>query len=483
MSIKMRLLWSNLLIILVPVIVTALVGILCVAVIVFSMFRGIGFNVENSEKFSYVSMAVTETVEHKLENGGDLTSLAKLLDGNGMSLNVISGDKTIFSYGESKKEDAELMSASESLKNEMTISSGRRSVHIKEETIKGVDYRICIFGGNIQTQSRYDIESILGITIILLFVTILLSIIFTDRFVTKFVFKKIETALDILTYGVRQISDGNLDYLIDYQRKDEFLPVCEDFNRMALRLKESVELTKQQEKSRKELIAGISHDIRSPLTSIQAYAEGLLDGVTRTEADEKRYIETIKKKADELEHMISQLFLFSKMELGYNAYNPCVMRLDETVDRIVSEQREEYGKQGMEFETNLCTAEIYADPVQIRRIVNNILENSLKYKEKKRGRIIINMSSADDGWHLSISDDGPGVPQESLSHLFEVFYRSDPSRHNPNQGSGLGLAIVANAVHQLGGTISAKNGNNRGLEIEIIFPYYEVNEDDENIDC
>ena len=483
MTVRRRLFLSNILMILVPVISTALVGIFCIVAIIFSVFHGAGFDAESPEEFTYVSMTVTESIEHKLKNGEDLSSLEKLLDSNKMGLNIISGDNTIFSYGEAKKEDHALLAAAEYMKYEATISHNGRSLYIKTENINDKEYCICLFGETVNIQNYYGIEDILIVSIILIAVTIFISIILTNRFLVKFVFKKIEEPLDILSYGVRQISEGNLDYRIEYRQTDEFLSVCDDFNKMALRLKESVELIHHQERSRKELIAGISHDIRSPLTSIQAYVEGLLDGVTKTEQDRRRYLKTIKTKAEELEHMISQLFLFSKMELGENVYNPSVLRLDEVISRIVSELSIDYNRQGMEIKTELCPAEIYADSIQIRRIITNILDNSLKYKEKDNGKIIITLDSSGDRWHLSIADDGPGVPQESVPHLFEVFYRSDPSRQNPNKGSGLGLAIVEHSVHQLGGSICAKNRPQGGLEIEITFLRYEENRDGKDINC
>ena len=170
---------------------------------------------------------------------------------------------------------------------------------------------------------------------------------------------KIEEPLDILTDGVRQIRDGNLDYRIDYVREDEFRPVCDDFNEMALRLKESVERVQKQERSRKELIAGISHDIRSPLTSIQAYVEGLIDGIARTPEKKQEYLHTIKNKAEDLEHIVSQLFLFSKMELGEYPERMCLMNLDETVTETVEGIREEYREKGLDIHMDLIPARIW----------------------------------------------------------------------------------------------------------------------------
>lgn len=137
----------------------------------------------------------------------------------------------------------------------------------------------------------------LAASVIVILLTIFLSILLTNRFLIRFVFRKIERPLDILTKGVHEIRDGNLDYRIHYDGNDEFLPVCEDFNEMAERLKTSVCQIQRQERSRKELVAGISHDIRSPLTSITAYVEGLLDGIARTPEAQRQYLETIRAKA------------------------------------------------------------------------------------------------------------------------------------------------------------------------------------------
>lgn len=127
-------------------------------------------------------------------------------------------------------------------------------------------------------------------------VTLLLIVFLTNRFLTRFVFRRISEPLTTLAEGVHQIRDGNLTYRIDYRENDEFLPVCEDFNEMAQRLRTAVEQSQKEEESRKELLASISHDIRSPLTSIRAYVEGLTDGVADTPEKQKNYLDTIRKK-------------------------------------------------------------------------------------------------------------------------------------------------------------------------------------------
>lgn len=482
MTIKKRLFWSNIFMILVPVIAAALVGLLCIGFIWLALISGAGLGLRDREDFDRACMAITEVVEHRLDRGAGFSSLEALLDSNGMSIKILQGEAVFYSYGDAGEADEQLVAAADLLGNDATITQKGRSLHVRRESAGGQDYVICIFGGDTGEKNYAGIKVALAMSIIVIAFTIFLSILLTNRFLTRFVFQKIEEPLDILTNGVHEIRDGNLDWRIAYDRQDEFGPVCEDFNEMAGRLKESVGKLQQQERSRKELIAGISHDIRSPLTSIQAYVEGLLDGIAKTPEAQKRYLETIKTKAEDLEHIVSQLFLFSKMDLGECPQNLCQLRLDETILDTVSALRAEYRQKGLSVATDLEPVTMDFDPVQMQRIVTNILENSLKYKNKDRGQLKISLRQTESGCRLSFADDGPGVPEAALPHLFEVFYRSDPARQNPNQGSGLGLAIVAKAAQGMGGTVSALNRSPSGLEIRLDFPKEGVTHG-KNSDC
>lgn len=481
MTIKKRLFWSNIMMILVPVIAAAIVGASCIGFIWLTLVHGLGLGIHEPEEFTMVSEAVTEAIEYSLEKGSDLSSMETLFSSNHMTVKICTDTETVYFYGEQGADDEVLLQASDLLNGDATITQGGKSLYVKTMKVSDTKYTVYLFG-TYDTVRSYSNLKIAGTFVFILIVfAIFLSILLTNRFLTKFVLKRIEEPLDILADGVHEIRDGNLDYRIAYDRQDEFQPVCEDFNEMARKLKELVRQIQQQEQSRKELIAGISHDIRSPLTSIRAYVEGLLDGIAKTPESQKMYLETIRTKAGDLEHMVSQLFLFSKMELGEYPENPCELRLDDTISHVVSGLLEEYRQKGLDIHMELEPAALYVDPVQIQRITANILENSLKYKDKEQGNIWINLRKTAQGCRLSFADDGPGVPQEALPHLFEVFYRSDPARQNPNKGSGLGLAIVANAVERTGGRIEALKGTAGGLEIRIDF-LDEVREYGENPD-
>lgn len=475
-TIKKRLVISNILMIFVPVVITAFIGLVCVGIIWFSVRYGAGLGFEDSEDFYKASRSISVIVEKSLKEGThnnlaeDLAEISGMLDKNALALSVDASGENIYWYGHTTDADKTLLKSVAALGGEGFVSNGSRELYVHPSEIDGTVYRIAIFASPSELSYSTLKVAIVFSTIILLS-AVFFSILLTNRFLTKFVFQKIERPLDILSDGVRQISDGNLEHRIEYNYQDEFAPVCADFNEMAARLKASVELTEQHEQSRKELLVGISHDLRSPLTSIRAYVEGLLDGVAKTPEAQRGYLETIKVKAGAIDRMLAKIFLFSKMELGEYPDNPELLHLDDEVRQLVRALGTEYEEKGLVLSVGeLVPATVSADPDQLRRVLANIMENSLKYKTKGMGTLTISLQEEDRGYRLSLCDDGPGVTEDALSHLFEVFYRSDPSRQNPHRGSGLGLAIAANAVQRMKGTIEAKISENGGLEIVICLP-------------
>ncbi len=475
-TIKRRLVISNILMILVPVVITAFIGLVCLGIIWVSVRYGAGLGFGDSEDFYKASRGISLIVEKSLEQGAhknlaeDLSDISKLLDKNAMALSVDSFGGSLYQYGHTTDYDGTLLKAVEALGGEGFVSNGSRELYVWKSEVDGTVYHIAIFASTAELSYNTLKVSIIFSVIFLLF-AVFFSILLTNRFLTKFVFQKIEGPLDILSDGVKQISDGNLDYRINYKYQDEFAPVCTDFNEMAARLKASVERTEQHEQSRKELLVGISHDLRSPLTSIRAYVEGLLDGIAKTPESQKAYLETIKSKAEDIDRMLAKIFMFSKMELGEYPDNPELLRLDDEIRQLVRALNTEYEDKGLIISvSNLVPATVSADPDQFRRVLINIIENSVKYKTKNVGTLTISLQEEDHWYLLSLCDDGPGVLEDTLPHLFEVFYRSDPSRQNPHYGSGLGLAIAANAIQRMKGTIEAKNNENGGLEIVIYMP-------------
>lgn len=231
------------------------------------------------------------------------------------------------------------------------------------------------------------------------------------------------------------------------------------------------------ENNRKILIAGISHDLRTPLTVIKAYLEGLETGVADTPEKQKKYRDTITAKANDLEKIINQLFLFSKLDIGDLPMNLQNIEVGKFIQDLTDDLTDEYKQKGILLEIeNLADDSVRADVLWLHNVFVNIFENSAKYKNKDSGKVIISAVrvkgiNGKAAMEIHLCDDGPGVPPETLDKLFDVFYRLDSSRSTQGQrGSGLGLAISSKMVQHMGGTIRAELGESGGLAIVISFP-------------
>ena len=436
MTIKKRLFLSNLFMLLIPAMVSVL--ILAVSLLFF-------VNVVYKQ-------VMDETVRE--ENTVHLEEI---------QLQIYQGDAQICSMGTSTQ-----ALASQSLQ-ELSSSTPNGSLYMEQAEIEGISYTIYLFFSAPVKESAWN-ELIVKYWILVLLVLIVAAVLVTNQFLTKFVFRKIEKPLDLLVSGVHEIQNGNLTYRIVYKEKDEFLPVFKDFNQMAERLQQSIEQIERED--RKELIAGISHDLRTPLTSIKAYIEGLIEGIAQTPERQQKYMQTIREKANDIDRMVDKLFLFSKLDLGDSPFYPEPISVAEALNSLISENAEAYAKQGMtitlEEIPEACT--VYADPVQFRNAITNLLENSLKYKDAPEVQVRIRCTETDSDATIIVSDNGPGVPEEALPKLFDVFYRSDPARSNPQSGSGLGLAITAKILERFGGSIRAEQETPKGLRILLTIP-------------
>jgi len=338
------------------------------------------------------------------------------------------------------------------------------SIYYLKEGVEFEQYRMEIFNLSI---------------ILILFVVAIIFI--TNKLLTRHVFRNIITPLETLAYGVHQIRDGNLDYRIEYNGKDEFAQIVSDFNEMAGRLLDMVNARKKDDENRRELIAGISHDLRTPLTSIKAYVEGLEKGVATNPQIQKMYLDTIKSKTDDLNYIVTQLFQFSKLDIGEFPF--CMERLDigRTLADYVDGVQIEYMDKGLSVSVakNVTGLFVEADAVQLRNIFTNLLENAHKYGASEGGIVTITCEEIDGAVRLSFTDNGAGVPPETLERLFDVFYRNDKARTKPGQGSGLGLAIAQKIAERFGGSICAHNAEGAGLCVEIWVPLCRGGDEDE----
>jgi signal transduction histidine kinase len=307
-------------------------------------------------------------------------------------------------------------------------------------------------------------RSILFIVLFIIFMSII------NSFLSYRMTKRIVKPLEPLGEGVRQIQENNLAFRIDYKDNDEFRSICDAFNEMAEKLETSTAKQKKDEANRRELIAGISHDLRTPLTSIKGYVEGIKTGVASTTEMQEKYLDIINNKAAVMEHIIEQLFLFSKLDMDEFPLAMRKVNISFAICDIIEDALPEYTSRGLDiqFDEMQDNTHVSADVLMLRNVIINILENSVKYKTKERGQIKIGVSVVDNFVLLRLADDGSGVQADMLPKLFDVFYRTDPSRSK--SGSGLGLAICAKIIERMGGSIHAEQPTSGGLAIIIKLP-------------
>jgi signal transduction histidine kinase len=308
----------------------------------------------------------------------------------------------------------------------------------------------------------HDMVMARSIFIIVLFI-IFMGII--NSFLSYRTTKRIVKPLEPLGEGVRQIQENNLSFRIDYKDNDEFRPICDAFNGMAEKLETSTAQQKKDETNRRELIAGISHDLRTPLTSIKGYVEGIKTGVASTPEMQEKYLDIINSKAAVMEHIIEQLFLFSKLDMDEFPLTMRNVNISLAISDMIEDALPEYASRGLDIQLSVMTdsIKVSADVLMLRNVIINILENSVKYKTKETGQIQISASIENNFVLFRFTDDGSGVPEDMLPNLFDVFYRTDPSRSK--KGSGLGLAISAKIIERMGGSIYAEQATKGGFPI------------------
>lgn len=309
-------------------------------------------------------------------------------------------------------------------------------------------------------------------------VIVIAGLLLCCQIFTRWMINRIMKPVDELNRAATRIKNGNLDEPVCYNEPDEFGEVCNTFNEMQKNLKEGMEKNIRYEKARTEMVSGISHDLRTPLTSVKGYIKGMIDGVANTPEKVQRYLQISYKKACDMDVLLQKLFFFSKLETGNMPFFTKEVNVYTWLDGYVAEKQEESREKNYNivYKSDSIDDEviIMADITQMNRVLNNIVENSLKYADvtDKQLNITVNVSveSAGNEVHIYVKDNGAGVPEDKLSHIFEQFYRGDESRSSKNDGSGLGLYVCRYIVEQQGGRIQAYNDN--GLVMDITMPVF-----------
>ena len=241
---------------------------------------------------------------------------------------------------------------------------------------------------------------------------LLATVAFTNFYLTRSLFRHISAPLQTLVAGVERIRGGNLESPIGYTAEDEFKPACDAVDAMAARLKASLDAQSRQQQ-RQELIAGMSHDLKSPLTSIRAYTEGLLDGVAKDEAARTRYLQTIYAKESELEALVNRLFSFAKLDLDEAPADLVPLDIAGTLQSIV----DSCDAEALDVRLGeLPEGRVLADRELLTRSIANLLDNSRKYGA---GHAIVSAEVTAKDVCISVTDNGPGVDPAQLEKIFK----------------------------------------------------------------
>ena len=288
--------------------------------------------------------------------------------------------------------------------------------------------------------------------------TATIILVFTALSVGLWIYRSIAVPLVKLRKATRNIKEGNLDFVLEVEGNDEFSQLCQDFEEMRKRLKESTEEKILMDKENKELVSNISHDLKTPITAVKGYVEGIMDGVADTPEKMDRYVRTIYNKTNEMDHLINELTFYSKIDTNRIPYTFSKLNVEDYFSDCAEELGLEMETRGIELVyANYVEkdVQVIADGEQIRRVIHNIVSNAIKYMEKPRGIIQIRVKDVGDFIQVEIEDNGKGIAAKDLPYIFDRFYRTDVSRNSSKGGSGIGLSIVKKIMEDHGGKVWA----------------------------
>lgn len=297
-----------------------------------------------------------------------------------------------------------------------------------------------------------DVRLILGSLLGLTFVLSLILIVILTRYIVRPVKK--------LTEATTKIVGGDYYIELDVARQDEIGNLARHFTHMAQSLK-------QLDEMRQEFVANVSHEIQSPLTSIQGFAQTILDKRASPE-EEERYIRIIAEESGRLSSLGKQLLTLASLDKETSALKRADFRLDEQLRQVLIVSERQWAEKQLSLEPELPELVVNGDPQLLYQVWQNVIANSIKFS--KPGGTIRVEAWAERDTVVRISDTGVGIPASELPHIFERFYKADKSRNRTRSGSGLGLAIVRKIIELHDGTIEAQSETGKGTTMTIRLP-------------
>lgn len=352
--------------------------------------------------------------------------------------------------------------------------SQTQAKHVQESSSQASDSSQMVYDISLPQSSSSQVklmakDMILTATIIL---------VFTALSVGLWIYRSIAVPLVKLKKATKNIKKGNLDFVLEVEGNDEFSQLCQDFEEMRKRLKESTEEKILMDKENKELISNISHDLKTPITAVKGYVEGIMDGVADTPEKMDRYVRTIYNKTNEMDHLINELTFYSKIDTNRIPYTFSKLNVEDYFSDCAEELGLEMETRGIELVyANYVEkgVQVIADGEQIRRVIHNIVSNAIKYMEKPKGIIQLRVKDVGDFIQVEIEDNGKGIAAKDLPYIFDRFYRTDVSRNSSKGGSGIGLSIVKKIMEDHGGKVWATSRLGIGTIMYFVLRKYQEN--------
>lgn len=352
---------------------------------------------------------------------------------------------------------------------------GVANYHIKaiERTygISGEEYRD--FKQSIGTLNQIpEVHEFLSTMII----GVILILALTAMLMILWIYGSLLRPIEKMEIAVKSITEGELDFELHPEKDDEIGQLCKDIEEMRKRLKENAEEKLKNDKDNKELISNISHDLKTPITAIKGYVEGIMDGVADTPEKMDRYIKTIYNKANEMDLLINELTFYSKIDTNRIPYNFTTISAKQYFGDCAEDLFMELEAKGVQFryrnylETD---SKVIVDPEQLRRVISNIVGNSVKYMDKSDPSITMDLKDVGDFVQIELGDNGKGIAAKDLPNIFDRFYRTDASRNSSKGGSGIGLSIVKKIVEEHGGKIWATSEEGVGTTMYFVIRKYQ----------
>ena len=312
-------------------------------------------------------------------------------------------------------------------------------------------------------------------------IAMIVILILTSAIITMWVNNDIYRPIKELSYAMQRIAGGDFDYRLSGAGESEIGQLYGNYEQMRLQLKENAEEKFENEKKSKELVSNISHDLKTPITSIKGYVEGIMDGVADTPEKMDKYIKTIYNKANDMDVLINELTTYSGIDSNKIPYHFHILNISDYFSDCIEEVGLDLEHKNIHLNyTNLVSADtcIVADPEQLKKVINNIISNSVKYMGHDNGEIDIRILDETESVKIEIEDNGKGIAAKDIGNIFERFYRTDSSRNSLQGGSGIGLSIVKKIIEDHGGYVWATSREGEGTCMHFVIRKYSEKNDD-----